>query len=92
MPALGFSVGLIDTYHTLCIGRSSSSVSNRTQVPYFRYFGPTAIVPGFKQMVSLLRIVLESVPDLLTLWVRLWRSVVLVEATVHHQQVGNPVS
>lgn len=43
-------------------------------------------------MVSILRIILESVPDLLTLWVRLWRSVVLVEATVHRQQVGNPVS
>lgn len=54
VPALCCSlVGPIDTYHTLllCIGRSSSSVSNRTQVPYFRYFGPTAIVPGFKQMV-----------------------------------------
>ncbi|KAI9873259.1 MAG: hypothetical protein M1830_000615 [Pleopsidium flavum] len=25
--------------------------SNRSRVPYFRYFGPTAIVPGFKQMV-----------------------------------------
>ena len=28
---------------------SSQSLANR--VPYFRYFGPTAIVPGFKQMV-----------------------------------------
>lgn len=25
------------------------------QVPYFRYFGPTAIVPGFKQMVVSVR-------------------------------------
>ena len=32
-------------------GRTSVSSSNRTHVPYFRYFGPTAIVPGFKQMV-----------------------------------------
>jgi hypothetical protein len=29
----------------------SSSASSRNRVPYFRYFGPTAIVPGFKQMV-----------------------------------------
>lgn len=39
---------------TLCPGRTSVSSSNRTHVPYFRYFGPTAIVPGFKQMVRLL--------------------------------------
>lgn len=30
---------------------NSSSVSLRHRVPFFRYFGPTAIVPGFKQMV-----------------------------------------
>lgn len=30
---------------------NSSSLSNRHRVPFFRYFGPTAIVPGFKQMV-----------------------------------------
>ncbi|OAP64116.1 hypothetical protein AYL99_00088 [Fonsecaea erecta] len=29
----------------------SSVTSSRNRVPYFRYFGPTAIVPGFKQMV-----------------------------------------
>ncbi|OAG41728.1 hypothetical protein AYO21_03963 [Fonsecaea monophora] len=29
----------------------SSVASARNRVPYFRYFGPTAIVPGFKQMV-----------------------------------------
>ncbi|RLL95797.1 hypothetical protein CFD26_100597 [Aspergillus turcosus] len=34
--------------------RTSLSSSHRTHVPYFRYFGPTAIVPGFKQMVSTL--------------------------------------
>jgi hypothetical protein len=34
-------------------GRTSVSSSNRTHVPYFRYFGPTAIVPGFKQMVRI---------------------------------------
>ncbi|KAJ5676644.1 uncharacterized protein N7477_002277 [Penicillium maclennaniae] len=33
--------------------RTSLSSGNRTHVPYFRYFGPTAIVPGFKQMVGL---------------------------------------
>lgn len=32
-------------------GRTSQSFGNRTHVPYFRYFGPTAIVPGYKQMV-----------------------------------------
>ncbi|KAJ5578644.1 uncharacterized protein N7459_007608 [Penicillium hispanicum] len=32
--------------------RTSVSSSGRTHVPYFRYFGPTAIVPGFKQMVG----------------------------------------
>jgi Fungal specific transcription factor domain/Fungal Zn(2)-Cys(6) binuclear cluster domain len=30
---------------------SISMNSARNRVPYFRYFGPTAIVPGFKQMV-----------------------------------------
>jgi Fungal specific transcription factor domain/Fungal Zn(2)-Cys(6) binuclear cluster domain len=30
---------------------ASSMASARHRVPYFRYFGPTAIVPGFKQMV-----------------------------------------
>lgn len=30
---------------------STGAVTGRTRVPYFRYFGPTAIVPGFKQMV-----------------------------------------
>jgi hypothetical protein len=37
--------------HRFRTGRTSVSSSNRTHVPYFRYFGPTAIVPGFKQMV-----------------------------------------
>ncbi|KAJ5586445.1 Transcription factor [Penicillium hetheringtonii] len=32
--------------------RTSMSSNSRTHVPYFRYFGPTAIVPGFKQMVG----------------------------------------
>ncbi|KAL5049529.1 hypothetical protein BDW71DRAFT_150194 [Aspergillus fruticulosus] len=35
--------------------RTSGSSSGRTHVPYFRYFGPTAIVPGFKQMVVQVR-------------------------------------
>jgi len=30
---------------------TNSVVSTRNRVPYFRYLGPTAIVPGFKQMV-----------------------------------------
>ncbi|GME58725.1 uncharacterized protein LTHEOB_2643 [Neofusicoccum parvum] len=31
--------------------RFSLSLSIRNRMPYFRYFGPTAIMPGFKQMV-----------------------------------------
>ncbi|OJD30824.1 c6 transcription factor [Diplodia corticola] len=31
--------------------RLSLSLSIRNRMPYFRYFGPTAIMPGFKQMV-----------------------------------------
>lgn len=30
---------------------TGSVTSTHSRVPYFRYFGPTAIVPGFKQMV-----------------------------------------
>ncbi|KAB8257228.1 fungal-specific transcription factor domain-containing protein [Aspergillus pseudonomiae] len=36
--------------------RTSLSSSARTHVPYFRYFGPTAIVPGFKQMVRVVQV------------------------------------
>ncbi|KAG0158408.1 hypothetical protein PDIDSM_5922 [Penicillium digitatum] len=35
--------------------RTSMSSESRTNVPYFRYFGPTAIVPGFKQMIVQVR-------------------------------------
>ncbi|KAF2266547.1 hypothetical protein CC78DRAFT_531650 [Lojkania enalia] len=31
------------------------SLSARNRMPYFRYFGPTAIMPGFKQMVVKVR-------------------------------------
>ncbi|KAF2749662.1 hypothetical protein M011DRAFT_438884 [Sporormia fimetaria CBS 119925] len=34
---------------------SSLSLSTRNRMPYFRYFGPTAIQPGFKQMVVKIR-------------------------------------
>ena len=34
---------------------TNSMASARNRVPYFRYFGPTAIVPGFKQMVVQMR-------------------------------------
>ncbi|PGH28246.1 hypothetical protein AJ80_00137 [Polytolypa hystricis UAMH7299] len=47
-------------------GRSSLIASNRTHVPYFRYFGPTAIVPGFKQMVVRVRESRKSNPSLST--------------------------
>ena len=39
------------TFADAITGRTSLSSGHRTHVPYFRYFGPTAIVPGFKQMV-----------------------------------------
>lgn len=35
--------------------RSTPSHAESHRVPYFRYFGPTAIVPGFKQMVVSVR-------------------------------------
>ncbi|KAJ9312135.1 transcriptional regulator family: Fungal Specific TF [Paecilomyces variotii] len=44
--------------------RTSISSSNRTHVPYFRYFGPTAIVPGFKQMVVRVRESRKSNPSM----------------------------
>ncbi|PYH96693.1 hypothetical protein BO71DRAFT_163503 [Aspergillus ellipticus CBS 707.79] len=44
--------------------RTSLSSSARTHVPYFRYFGPTAIVPGFKQMVVQVRGSRKSNPSL----------------------------
>ncbi|ATZ47807.1 hypothetical protein BCIN_03g01050 [Botrytis cinerea B05.10] len=34
---------------------SETTISESHRVPYFRYFGPTAIVPGFKQMVVSVR-------------------------------------
>ncbi|KAF9887077.1 hypothetical protein FE257_010571 [Aspergillus nanangensis] len=44
--------------------RTSLSSGARTHVPYFRYFGPTAIVPGFKQMVVQVRGSRKSNPSL----------------------------
>ncbi|CAG8236421.1 unnamed protein product [Penicillium salamii] len=44
--------------------RASVSSSSRTHVPYFRYFGPTAIVPGFKQMVVQVRGSRKSNPSM----------------------------
>ncbi|KAF2799673.1 hypothetical protein K505DRAFT_320990 [Melanomma pulvis-pyrius CBS 109.77] len=35
--------------------RPALSLSTRNRMPYFRYFGPTAIMPGFKQMVVKVR-------------------------------------
>ncbi|KAF7593836.1 hypothetical protein BBP40_010771 [Aspergillus hancockii] len=46
------------------IDRTSLSSTARTHVPYFRYFGPTAIVPGFKQMVVQVRGSRKSNPSL----------------------------
>lgn len=50
-PSCGGLMIAILTMSASLPGRTSVSSSNRTHVPYFRYFGPTAIVPGFKQMV-----------------------------------------
>ncbi|EQL28981.1 hypothetical protein BDFG_08337 [Blastomyces dermatitidis ATCC 26199] len=44
--------------------RSLLLESSRTHVPYFRYFGPTAIVPGYKQMVVRVRESKQSNPSL----------------------------
>ncbi|KAK2882617.1 hypothetical protein FQN49_000189 [Arthroderma sp. PD_2] len=44
--------------------RSALISSHRTHVPYFRYFGPTAIVPGYKQMVVRVRGTRKSNPSL----------------------------
>lgn len=41
----------------------SSYTSSRNRVPYFRYFGPTAIVPGFKQMVVQVKDHRRSLPS-----------------------------
>jgi hypothetical protein len=41
----------------------SSLTSSRNRVPYFRYFGPTAIVPGFKQMVVAVKDNRRSLPS-----------------------------
>lgn len=37
------------------LDRSPPLSTESHRVPYFRYFGPTAIVPGFKQMVVSVR-------------------------------------
>ncbi len=37
------------------IDRPAPLSTDSHRVPYFRYFGPTAIVPGFKQMVVSVR-------------------------------------
>lgn len=39
----------------VAVGASTLSLSTRNRMPYFRYFGPTAIMPGFKQMVVKVR-------------------------------------
>lgn len=36
-------------------GSSGLTLSTRNRMPYFRYFGPTAIVPGLRQMVVKVR-------------------------------------
>lgn len=41
----------------------SSLIPSRHRVPYFRYFGPTAIVPGFKQMVVQVKDHRRSLPS-----------------------------
>jgi hypothetical protein len=51
---MGREAGHPEQFHRLTGGSSDRSPPLHTdsnRVPYFRYFGPTAIVPGFKQMV-----------------------------------------
>ncbi|EXJ87393.1 hypothetical protein A1O3_04352 [Capronia epimyces CBS 606.96] len=43
---------------------TGSFTSSRNRVPYFRYFGPTAIVPGFKQMVVQVKDHRRSLPSI----------------------------
>ncbi|KAL2432674.1 hypothetical protein ABEF95_014383 [Exophiala dermatitidis] len=43
---------------------ANSLTSTRNRVPYFRYFGPTAIVPGFKQMVVQVKDHRRSLPSM----------------------------
>jgi hypothetical protein len=46
------------TASTASMGSTASTgltLSTRNRMPYFRYFGPTAIVPGFRQMVVKVR-------------------------------------
>lgn len=40
-----------NSHRTRRLGHPSHEACLSNRVPYFRYFGPTAIVPGFKQMV-----------------------------------------
>ncbi len=42
---------------------NSSSSASKNRMPYFRYFGPTAIVPGFKQMVVAVKDHRRSLPS-----------------------------
>ncbi|KAH7342513.1 fungal-specific transcription factor domain-containing protein [Rhexocercosporidium sp. MPI-PUGE-AT-0058] len=44
-----------DEAHSPTAERSPALPHENHRVPYFRYFGPTAIVPGFKQMVVSVR-------------------------------------
>ncbi|KAL4809222.1 fungal-specific transcription factor domain-containing protein [Aspergillus unguis] len=64
--------------------RTSVSSSSRTHVPYFRYFGPTAIVPGFKQMVVQVRGSRKSNASLSSDSFSPLRSPKLAESGVHH--------
>ncbi|KAL5335377.1 fungal-specific transcription factor domain-containing protein [Aspergillus crustosus] len=64
--------------------RTSVSSSGRTHVPYFRYFGPTAIVPGFKQMVVQVRGSRKSNASLSSDSISPLRSPKLLESGLHH--------
>ncbi|KAL3467460.1 fungal-specific transcription factor domain-containing protein [Aspergillus heterothallicus] len=63
--------------------RTSVSSSGRTHVPYFRYFGPTAIVPGFKQMVVQVRGSRKSNASLSSDSLSPLRSPKLIESGLH---------
>ena len=55
---MGMEARQSEQFHTLTARSSDRSPplhAESHRVPYFRYFGPTAIVPGFKQMVVSVR-------------------------------------
>lgn len=68
-------------------GRPTSLHVQSHRVPYFRYFGPTAIVPGFKQMVVSVREHRPSMGTGSSATSRFSNSRFLFEANSHKQRL-----